>query len=75
MSTIRYSIIIPHKDIPDLLDRLLRSIPNIPPTQPLIYPVLATFILYLRFYNNDRIKLKLKMSPVQYRTHFQNQVK
>ena len=30
---------------------------------------------YLRYYNNDRIKLKLKMSPVQYRTHFQNQVK
>ncbi|MBQ6724790.1 MAG: IS3 family transposase, partial [Paludibacteraceae bacterium] len=26
-------------------------------------------------YNNERIKLKLKMSPVQYRTHFQNQVK
>ncbi|MBR6065302.1 MAG: IS3 family transposase, partial [Paludibacteraceae bacterium] len=28
-----------------------------------------------RYYNNERIKLKLKMSPVQYRTHFQNQVK
>ncbi|MBQ6789995.1 MAG: IS3 family transposase, partial [Paludibacteraceae bacterium] len=27
------------------------------------------------YYNNERIKLKLKMSPVQYRTHFQNQVK
>jgi transposase InsO family protein len=30
---------------------------------------------YIRYYNNERIKLKLKMSPVQYRTHFQNQVK
>ena len=30
---------------------------------------------YIRHYNNERIKLKLKMSPVQYRTHFQNQVK
>jgi hypothetical protein len=29
----------------------------------------------IRYYNNERIKLKLKMSPVQYRTHFQNQVK
>ncbi|MBQ7647986.1 MAG: IS3 family transposase, partial [Paludibacteraceae bacterium] len=28
-----------------------------------------------RYYNNERIKLKLKMSPVQYRTHFLNQVK
>ncbi len=28
MPTIRYSIIIPHKDIPDLLNRLLRSIPK-----------------------------------------------
>ena len=28
MSTIRYSVIIPHKNIPDLLDRLLRSIPK-----------------------------------------------
>ena len=28
MPTIRYSIIIPHKDIPDLLNRLLRSIPQ-----------------------------------------------
>lgn len=28
MSTIRYSVIIPHKDIPDLLDRLLHSIPK-----------------------------------------------
>ncbi|MBQ9297016.1 MAG: IS3 family transposase, partial [Paludibacteraceae bacterium] len=27
------------------------------------------------YYNNDRIKLKLKMSPVQYRTHFQSQIK
>lgn len=24
---------------------------------------------YMHYYNNDRIKLKLKMSPVQYRTH------
>ena len=30
---------------------------------------------YIRYYNNDRIKLKLKMSPVQYRTHFQDQIK
>ena len=30
---------------------------------------------YIRYYNTERIKLKLKMSPVQYRTHFQNQVK
>ena len=30
---------------------------------------------YIRYYNNNRIKLKLKMSPVKYRTHFQNQVK
>lgn len=28
MPIIRYSVIIPHKDIPDLLDRLLRSIPK-----------------------------------------------
>lgn len=27
---------------------------------------------YIRYYNNDRIKLKLKMSPVKYRTHFQS---
>ena len=27
---------------------------------------------YIRYYNYDRIKLKLKMSPVKYRTHFQN---
>ena len=27
----------------------------------------------IRYYNNERIKLK--MSPVQYRTHFQDQVK
>jgi transposase InsO family protein len=25
---------------------------------------------YILYYNNDRIKTKLKMSPVQYRTHF-----
>ena len=30
---------------------------------------------YIRYYNIERIKLKLKMSPVQYRTHFQDQVK
>ena len=30
---------------------------------------------YIKYYNHYRIKLKLKMSPVQYRTHFQNQVK
>ena len=30
---------------------------------------------YIRYYNNNRIKLKLKMSPVQYRTHFQSQIK
>ena len=30
---------------------------------------------YIKYYNNKRIKLKLKMSPVQYRTHFLNQVK
>lgn len=30
---------------------------------------------YIQYYNNERIKLKLKMSPVQYRTHFQNQVR
>ena len=30
---------------------------------------------YIRYYNNNRIKLKLKMSPVKYRTHFQDQVK
>jgi putative transposase len=35
----------------------------------------AALIEYIRYYNNERIKLKLKMSPVQYRTHFQNQVK
>jgi len=27
---------------------------------------------YISYYNNDRIKTKLKMSPVQYRTHFIN---
>ena len=27
---------------------------------------------YIRYYNYDRIKIKLKMSPVKYRTHFQN---
>lgn len=30
---------------------------------------------YIQYYNNNRIKLKLKMSPVQYRTHFQSQIK
>ena len=30
---------------------------------------------YIKYYNNERIKLKLKMSPVQYRTHFQNKIK
>jgi transposase InsO family protein len=30
---------------------------------------------YIRYYNKERIKLKLKMSPVKYRTHFLNQVK
>ena len=25
---------------------------------------------YITYYNNDRISLKLKMSPVNYRTHF-----
>jgi transposase InsO family protein len=29
---------------------------------------------YIKYYNNERIKLKLKMSPIQYRTHFQEQV-
>ena len=29
---------------------------------------------YIKYYNNYRIKLKLKMSPAKYRTHFQNQV-
>ncbi|MBQ9400549.1 MAG: IS3 family transposase, partial [Bacteroidales bacterium] len=29
---------------------------------------------YIRYYNNDRIKLRLKgKSPVQYRTQFQSQ--
>ena len=27
---------------------------------------------YIKYYNHKRIKLKLKMSPVHYRTHFQN---
>ena len=27
---------------------------------------------YIKYYNNDRIKSKLKMSPVKYRTHFLN---
>ena len=27
---------------------------------------------YIKYYNHKRIKLKLKMSPVLYRTHFQN---
>lgn len=26
---------------------------------------------YIQYYNNERIKLRLKMSPVQYRTHYQ----
>ncbi|MDR2091083.1 MAG: integrase core domain-containing protein, partial [Clostridiales bacterium] len=25
---------------------------------------------YIKYYNRDRIKEKLKMSPVDYRTHF-----
>jgi len=25
---------------------------------------------YIYYYNNERISFKLKMSPVQYRTHF-----
>ena len=29
---------------------------------------------YIDYYNNKRIKLKLKMSPVQYRTHFCRQI-
>jgi len=29
---------------------------------------------YIDYYNNKRIKLKLKMSPVQYRTHFYRQI-
>ena len=29
---------------------------------------------YIDYYNNKRIKLKLKMSPVQYRTHFCKQI-
>ena len=29
---------------------------------------------YIKYYNHKRIKLKLKMSPVHYRTHFQNVV-
>ncbi|MBR0310459.1 MAG: IS3 family transposase [Paludibacteraceae bacterium] len=32
-------------------------------------------ISLIQCYNNECIKLKLKMSPVQYRTHFLNQVK
>ncbi|PIC62597.1 hypothetical protein CSV79_16210, partial [Sporosarcina sp. P13] len=26
---------------------------------------------YIHYYNTKRIKAKLKMSPVQYRTHFE----
>lgn len=26
---------------------------------------------YIKYYNNSRIKSRLKMSPVNYRTHFQ----
>ena len=26
---------------------------------------------YISYYNNERIKTKLKMSPVDYRTHFE----
>lgn len=29
---------------------------------------------YIKYYNNDRIKLRLKMSPAQYRTHYLNKV-
>ncbi len=29
---------------------------------------------YIKYYNSDRIKLRLKMSPVQYRTHYLNKV-
>lgn len=29
---------------------------------------------YIKYYNNERIKLRLKMSPVQYRTHYLNKV-
>ena len=27
---------------------------------------------YINYYNNERIKLKLKMSPVKYRTLYEN---
>ena len=27
---------------------------------------------YIEYYNTKRLKAKLKMSPVQYRTHFEN---
>ena len=29
---------------------------------------------YIRYYNNDRIKLRIKMSPVQYRAHYLNKI-
>ena len=29
---------------------------------------------YIKYYNNDRIKLRLKTSPVQYRAHYQNKI-
>lgn len=29
---------------------------------------------YIKYYNNDRIKLRLKMSPVQYRAHYLNKI-
>ncbi|MBQ0075978.1 MAG: IS3 family transposase [Bacteroidales bacterium] len=29
---------------------------------------------YIKYYNNDRIKLRLKMSPVQYRAHYQDKI-
>ena len=29
---------------------------------------------YIKYYNNDRIKLRLKMSPVQYRAQYQNKI-
>ena len=34
----------------------------------------TALIQYIRYYNHDRIKLRLKTSPVKYRTHFQNKV-
>ena len=32
--------------------------------------LLQTLHDYIRYYNTERVILKLKMSPVQYRTHF-----